>query len=106
MPSATYDRGIPASCGEMRLEGRAGRPRCLGETAWPVTHGPSRNTGGAAIGDTDATHESVFYPGAGRPVASLVQEAGGLPAVYATAWCGSGSFRRRPAGPACLLFWP
>ena len=85
----------------MLSEGRVERPRCLG--GWlAVTQGPSRNTGGAAIGHAEVTHESVPCQSAGR-LASIVGAGGGsrLPhCLHATAWCGSETLRRLPAGQA------
>ena len=63
---------------------------------------PSRNICGAAIGDADATRESLSCRSAGRP--AIVASAGGgsrLPyCLRATACCGSTTPGRLPAGRA------
>ena len=63
-----------------------------------VTQEPSRNTGGAAIGAADATHESVVCRSAGR--LAKVSCAGGrsrLPScLHAAACCGSVTLSRLP----------
>ena len=82
-PSARFDWGFPAGCGGMLLEGRSGVTRM--PSSWlAVTQGPSRNTDGAAIGEADATRESVFCRSAGRPAKSLVQEAGATCRIVCT----------------------
>ena len=82
----------------MLLEGRSGVTRM--PFNWlAVTQMPSRNIGGAATGDSDATLESVSCRSAGR--AAIVASAGGgsrLPyCLHATAWCGSETPGRLPA---------
>ena len=83
-PSATYDWGIPASGGErLALDGRAGRPGCLCKAGRPVTGEPSRNMA-AVLSAMPMQRTSRFSTQARDAwIASLVQEAGGLPAVLA-----------------------